>query len=147
MSISLPQFNLNVEITTTYGAPNGALTWTGPYACQKYIYSRRDPDPGSLASYWGQSICQFRMEPTAFYAAFALVNMPTWGIVLLRFNSSPIRYYRVFNWEVVHEGLPNEYPAIWAQMCRASDGMFITPGGGNTNGVPVGFPYLMGPMP
>lgn len=147
MAFTLPVFNMTTKISTDYGAPNSGLSFSADLACQKYIYSRAYPNIGSTANYWGAPAVEWRYESTAFYALFDPNNIHGWGLSIIRVEPNASVYYRVWWWEIMHQGFDNEYPVVYALLCNPNDGMYVTPGSANQDNVPLGFPYLMGPLP
>lgn len=117
MAVILPTFNIDMQVSTGNTSPATGATWVLTANCQRYIYSRRDPDNG-LAAYWGRVISQFRIDPVAWYGVFTLANIFSWNLGFIECPVGSGRYYRVTDWDVNHEGFSNEYPVVWAFRCN-----------------------------
>jgi hypothetical protein len=147
MAYGLPQFNYSIRVSNDNVAPVNGPNWLGPVMAQKYINSRSWLHLSSVATTIGPAIVQFRFEPVAFYAIFPRDQVSYWNLAMIEFDAAAAVYYRIWSWEVMHWGFPNEYPFAWAILADQTTGLYIPPGTANDDGLPVGFDYLMGPMP
>jgi len=133
MAYSLPNFNLDLVISVQpQTSPNNVSTWYGPYDCQKYILSRQQPGVTAFTWWWGQLTPIFRVNLTQMAVDFGL-DYAGWGLAYLECPVGSFHYYRIFSWEIMHQGFPNEYAAISAEMCDP-DGFPVQPNSATTAG-------------
>jgi len=147
VAYNLPTFNLQLLISVQFQtSPANVTTWWGPYDCQKYILSRQQPGITAFTWWWGQLTPIFRVNKPQMEVDFG-VDFPYWGLAFIECPAGSGHFYRIFSWEIMHEGFPNEYVAISAEMCD-TDGMPVQPNSATTTtwtNPPV-YPNL-GPLP
>lgn len=148
MAYTLPVFNLDSRITTDVTSPNEGPTWGANILCQKYTSTKWPGRGEAQALYSGGYFVQLRFEPVAFYAQFPLSSIWQWALTFVELGTAGSQqWYRIYSWEVAHQGFANEYPFCIACLCDHTDwALFIPPGSANTNGIPITFGYYMGPI-
>lgn len=148
MSYRLPVFNQSARITSDYVDPQTGPTWSAQLQVQKFVPSKVFVHAAATTWYWSPIIVQWRFEPVSFFALYAKQDIPGWSLSFLahRIGGDDV-YYRVHVWEIIHQGFPNEYPAVWAILCDPI-GRPLFPGSANDNFYPPGdVPNDMGPIP
>lgn len=120
MAYTLPTFNLNYRIDDSGNVPDqGGLNWFLESTCQRYVPNKRDPDM-AYTTYWGRVVSQFRLEPTDFYSVQSITNIVNWNLGIIECGVGDEVYFRVFDWDIMHQGFPNEYPVVWAYRIHSS---------------------------
>jgi len=143
MAYSLPVFNLTCNVAVAANTqPINITTWYGPYDCQKYILSRQQPGVTAFTWWWGQLTPIFRIDPATFFPVWG-DDTAGWGLSFVECPAGSGMYYRVFSWEIMHQGFSNAYPAVSAQRCT-EEGFPIQPNSANNTGysTPPLQPYL-----
>lgn len=145
MAYRLPNFNLDCRISNNGGTTPGLVTFPGDvHNCQKYLLSRQQPQYTALTWWWGQLSCIFRVEYGPFIAIYS-DDITQWGLAWIECPAFSGYYYRVFSYEVAHQGFANEYIAIHAPPCDPN-AFPIWPASASFDAFPGGsFPPNMGP--
>lgn len=146
MVYTLPNFNLTCLVTQGPDAPSSGPTTFGPFDCQKYISSREASYIPAGTWFWDPLSPYFRIKKDAWYTQFTN-DLLIWEIGFLELVPTSGIWYRIFSYEIMHEGFPNEYVVLVGRRCFLSGSPWF-PGTATEDGYPLAeLPPNMGPVP
>jgi len=148
MSYTLPEFNLTMKYAIDgTQQPQNVVTWYGPYNCQKYLPSRPVLNQSAFVWWWGYFVPLFRVDPATFLAYWG-DDPDGWDPAYIECPDGSGQYYRVFAFEMMHQGFPNQYPVFASVRCSGDSNPLLIPmTANNIPANPAVTPLNMGPIP